>query len=359
MKRRAPSSLRLAALAATARSGPSRPPRPRSGRRAPGAFTPASPSAERTGPSAGTPRRAGRPATAVTYEGGLVPAPDERRRRARHSGVDHRAARRRDELLQGPLRRDRGCRRAPALRSRDRLRPHRPRRRHVSLSGTSGGAGTPPPLTVTSVRLQRRRRRRGLAPAQAPTRALDHGGSTSLALGIILLGHQVGNVSAIAIPAAFGYDNTRRCRRQGRYRSAPGALVATEPTFEWSASTCSPGSTGTSVVFATTPTSRRVQPDGGQVLAKRTTSAASATTPATRDPDLRPTPAARQRRRSSGGSARSTTPARCAIRTPTTSRSTRRSPPPPSITGGPTAPHPGHGPDLHVAGHRGPTSTGS
>ncbi len=109
----------------------------------------------------------------------------------------------------------------------------------ISLSGPSGGVGGwfRAPLTVqvsncsdgTGV---------GVAPTECADRTWTTEGFKLAGAGTITLTDLVGNASAIPIPQQFGFDNTRplpSTQPGGTAPVAPGALVASEPTFEWTA----------------------------------------------------------------------------------------------------------------------------
>lgn len=146
-----------------------------------------------------------------------------------------------------------------------------------------------------------------------------------------------GNESAVPIRPAFNLDTARPTVNKG-VPIAPGTLVASEPTFEWS-----PGEDTLSgvdryeLVFATSEDYANDGPGGGQVIIRRNHASGPGNFTGTRDPDLR------------AAELPQLTPLKWWIRTFDNAGNVRNSsardltidptiPPAPSITGGPNAP---------------------
>lgn len=188
----------------------------------------------------------------------------------------------------------------------------------------------------------------GIAPAECANRSWTAPGFFAAGSQPIPLTDLVGNTSNIAIPEAFGYDAVAPLTSGagGTSPVAPGALVASEPTFEWS-----PGVDVLSgvdryrLVFATRDDFDTDGPTGGQVIANRDDTGPGGNYTATRDPDLRPSPLPENvelkwwvRSIDKAGNVRNSSAFDLKI-DPTV-------PPAPSITGGPTAPTQDTGPTF-------------
>lgn len=218
----------------------------------------------------------------------------------------------------------------------------------LSLSGPSGGVGGwfRSPLNVVIGACDDAVA--GIAPAQCANRAWTLEGDFAGGSQAIQLTDLVGNTSNISIPTAFGYDATRPAISSGGGTApvAPGALVASEPTFEWSPGLdLMSGIQRYQLVFSTDADFGDEYTDtGGQVIANRTHAPGGNFT-ATRDPDLRPAPLPENvalkwwvRSIDKAGNLRRSSAFDLKI-DPTV-------PPAPSITGGPNAPTQDTGPTF-------------
>lgn len=134
----------------------------------------------------------------------------------------------------------------------------------------------------------------GISGAECASRPWTTGGFFEASSASIQLTDLVGNTSNIAIPAAFGYDATRPLVSSsgGTAPVAPGALVASEPTFEWSPGVdVLSGVDRYQLVFSTeVDFGDEYNPTGGQVIANRPDVGGVGNYTATRDANLRPSP---------------------------------------------------------------------
>lgn len=130
-----------------------------------------------------------------------------------------------------------------------------------------------------------------VSPAECADRPWTAEGLFALNAASIQLKDLVGNTSNIPIPQAFGYDATPPLSSSGGGTSpvTPGALVASEPTFEWSAGVDTrSGVDRYRLVLATRDELEQDGPSGGQVIANRPDVGGLGNYFAARDPDLRP-----------------------------------------------------------------------
>lgn len=112
----------------------------------------------------------------------------------------------------------------------------------------------------------------GVSASECANRPWTTEGSFTANSRNIQLTDLVGNASNIAIPTAFGYDATLPLSSLGGGAApiAPGALVASEPTFEWSRGIDDmSGVDRYRLVFATRDDFDTNGPLGGQVIATR------------------------------------------------------------------------------------------
>jgi hypothetical protein len=218
----------------------------------------------------------------------------------------------------------------------------------LSLSGPSGGVGgwfRSPLNVVVSACTDAVA---GIAPAQCANREWTTPGFFAAGAASVQLTDLVGNTSNLPIPPAFGYDTVPPATSVGGGTSpvSPGALVASEPTFEWS-----PGLDVLSgvdryrLVFATRDDFDTDGPSGGQVIANRNDTGPGGNYTATRDESLRPSPLPVNvelkwwvRSIDKAGNVRNSSAFDLKI-DPTV-------PPAPSITGGPNAPTQETGPTF-------------
>jgi hypothetical protein len=218
----------------------------------------------------------------------------------------------------------------------------------LSLSGPSGGVGGwfRSPLNVVIGACEDPVA--GIAPSECANRPWTTAGLFAANSASIQLTDLVGNASNITIPTPFGYDAVAPLTSGagGTSPVAPGALVASEPTFEWS-----PGVDVLSgvdryrLVFSTRDEFDNDGPAGGQVIANRDDTGPGGNYTATRDPSLRSSPLPVNvdlkwwvRSIDKAGNVRNSSAFDLKI-DPTV-------PPAPSITGGPNAPTQDTGPTF-------------
>ncbi len=164
----------------------------------------------------------------------------------------------------------------------------------LNLSGPSGGVGGwfRAPLTVAISACADAVA--GVSGAQCADRSWTTEGDFAAGSASIQITDLVGNASIIAIPQAFGYDSTRPLTSVGGGTSpvTPGALVASEPAFEWSPGVdVLSGVDRYQLVFSTDANfGDEYNPTGGQVIANRDSVGGVGNYTAARDPGLRPLP---------------------------------------------------------------------
>jgi len=206
----------------------------------------------------------------------------------------------------------------------------------VSLSGNVGKDNWyPAPLTVTPLGCSDAGVGGGCAAQTWTTQGDFHVIPTALTLT-----DSLGNVGSVGFGGAaqpFGYDNTPPVSGKG-VPIAPGTLVASEPTFEWSAGQDAlSGVDRYEVVFSTSDNFSDEYPGGGQVIVKRNDTGGVGNYTGARDDALRPAPLPQN------------TPMKWWVRTYDNAGKVRNSnakdltidptvPAAPTITGGPNAP---------------------